>query len=127
MTDIEIIKKLDALPFSTGAWQAAQRLRHIRKHLDVAVNGSEMGRRVIVGNLVKEGGSMKNETTLTGCDEQTREKYNQLCREDMKRRLLADIMVDLTVCDMEGWDKMEYIGDLFKMLDEVKNGKDVAR
>lgn len=32
----------------------------------------------------------------------------------MKRKLLADILVDLTVCELEGWDKLEY-------LDEIKH------
>lgn len=34
---------------------------------------------------------------------------NDLCREQMICKLLADINMDLTVCELEGWDKREYI------------------
>lgn len=34
---------------------------------------------------------------------------NNLCREEMIKKLLADILMDLTVCEIEGWDKKTYI------------------
>lgn len=34
---------------------------------------------------------------------------NNLCREEMIKKLLADILMDLTVCEFEGFDKKEYI------------------
>ena len=39
----------------------------------------------------------------------TRRAFNRLAREKMKLRLLADIRMDLMVCEMEGWDKLEYL------------------
>lgn len=33
--------------------------------------------------------------------------FNRLAREQMKHRLLADILVDMQVCELEGWDKLE--------------------
>lgn len=41
---------------------------------------------------------------------------NNLARHQMILRLLHDIRIDLEVCDLEGWDKMEYIRMLFKEL-----------
>lgn len=37
---------------------------------------------------------------------------NRLAREQMKLRLLTDIRVDLEICDIEGWDKEQYIREL---------------
>lgn len=36
----------------------------------------------------------------------TRRAFNRLAREKMKLRLLADIRMDLMVCELEGWDKV---------------------
>jgi len=36
-------------------------------------------------------------------------KVNEVARHQMIRRLLADILMDLSICDIEGWDKKEYI------------------
>lgn len=38
----------------------------------------------------------------------------------MKLKLLADIRADLIVCDLEGWDKREYIKDLQQLLNHFK-------
>ena len=37
-------------------------------------------------------------------------------RERMKARLLADISMDLTVCQLEGWPHREYVHDLHDMI-----------
>ena len=37
---------------------------------------------------------------------------NDLARARAKAQLLRDIQVDLTVCELEGWDKLEYIREL---------------
>ena len=36
----------------------------------------------------------------------------QLAREEMKHRLLADILTDINVCKIEGWDYKEYLLEL---------------
>lgn len=41
---------------------------------------------------------------------------NRLAREQMKLKLLADIRMDLIVCEIEGWDKMEYINELSELV-----------
>jgi hypothetical protein len=45
-------------------------------------------------------------------DENYCKSVNELARKKFEMRLLADIRVDLMVCEIEGWDKMEYIEEL---------------
>lgn len=44
---------------------------------------------------------------------------NRLAREQMKLKLLQDIRVDLTICEIEGYDKKQYINELRDMLDTI--------
>ena len=46
-------------------------------------------------------------------------KLNELARHRMALRLLQDIRTDLTICEIEGWDKREYIEQLRSMLNEL--------
>ena len=48
---------------------------------------------------------------------------NELARQKFKHRLLADILVDLTICEIEGWCKREYINELRELLNGL--GRDV--
>ena len=41
---------------------------------------------------------------------------NDLAREKFKHRLMNDILVDLTICEIEGWCKREYINELKELL-----------
>ena len=43
-------------------------------------------------------------------------RLNQLAREQMKLKLLADIRMDIEICKIEGWDIKEYIEDLNKLV-----------
>ena len=43
---------------------------------------------------------------------ETSRALNTLARHSMIQRLYHDILIDLTVCDLEGWDKREYINQL---------------
>lgn len=44
---------------------------------------------------------------------------NQLARESFKARLLNDILIDLHVCEIEGWSKVEYIGELRRLINGI--------
>ncbi len=44
---------------------------------------------------------------------------NDLARAKFKEKLLNDILVDLTICRIEGWSKMEYINELKKLIDSL--------
>ena len=43
-------------------------------------------------------------------------EVNTLARKKMINKLLNDIRVDLMVCELENWDKKEYINDLKKII-----------
>lgn len=52
----------------------------------------------------------------------TRRTFNSLAREKLKLRLLADIRMDLMVCELEGWSKLEYLDELLALVQELKKG-----
>lgn len=52
----------------------------------------------------------------------TRRAFNRLAREKMKLRLLADIRMDLMVCELEGWNKLEYLDELLALVQELRKG-----
>ena len=61
---------------------------------------------------------------------EARKTLNRLAREKMKYRLLADISLDLVICELEGWDKLEYLAELKEMINTLrgeKNGADINR
>ena len=48
---------------------------------------------------------------------------NDLCRHQMIERIYRDILTDMAVCDIEGWDKTEYINLLLDMLNQFVERK----
>jgi len=48
---------------------------------------------------------------------------NELARKKFEYRLLNDIMVDLAICEIEGWCKMEYIRELRRLLAGIASRK----
>jgi hypothetical protein len=68
--------------------------------------------------------------TLNPDTPEARKALNRLAREKMKYRLLADISLDLVICELEGWSKTEYLNELKDMINELggeKNGPDISR
>ena len=45
---------------------------------------------------------------------------NDLARLKFQEQLLKEIMFDLAVCDIENWDKREYINELKELINEIK-------
>lgn len=60
--------------------------------------------------------------TLNPDTPEARKALNRLAREKMKYRLLADIRFDLAVCEIEGWDKAEYLSEIKNMINELGGG-----
>ena len=54
---------------------------------------------------------MSGELTREG-----RKALNRLAREQAKEKLLRDVLFDLNVCKLEGWDAKEYLDELIDML-----------
>lgn len=48
---------------------------------------------------------------------------NHLARLKFKEQLLKEIRVDLMVCEIEGWDKKEYINEIKKLLNSIYTSK----
>ena len=63
---------------------------------------------------------------IPDCTE-TRYQLQRKARLEMITKLEADILADMQVCDLEGWDKMEYIRELQKLINSFgtkENGHD---
>ena len=54
---------------------------------------------------------------LVGPEKETTKALQDLARHQMIHRLLADIALDMKICEVEGWDKLEYINMLKRELD----------
>jgi hypothetical protein len=53
-------------------------------------------------------------------DLDTRKTLNSLARHKMITRLYADILVDMQICEIEGWDKLEYINELKSLINSFR-------
>lgn len=58
-------------------------------------------------------------------DKDIAKHLNSLAKHKMIVRLLADIALDLQVCEIEGWDKREYIAMLHKEIDDFYRKIDI--
>ena len=50
---------------------------------------------------------------------ETRKAFQEYARLQMIVRLEKDILMDMEICKIEGWDCMEYINQLRNMLDRL--------
>lgn len=51
--------------------------------------------------------------------EETAKALHRLAREQMKQRLLADILADISVCNLEGWEWREHLKELKQIVDGI--------
>lgn len=57
-------------------------------------------------------------------DKETARALNDLARHQATMRILADIRMDMEICELEGWNKLEYINQLKQLLDSlIKRGE----
>ena len=52
--------------------------------------------------------------------EETRKKAQMLARHVAITKLLQDISMDMQICDIEGWDKTEYLRMIWEALPKCK-------
>ena len=52
-------------------------------------------------------------------DKQTAKTANELARKKFEEKLLQDIRADLIICEIEGWDKAEYIKELKGLINSI--------
>ena len=57
-------------------------------------------------------------------DENYTRTVNELARKKFEQKLLADIRVDLMVCEIEGWNKMEYLEELKSLINGLGSNSD---
>jgi 5'(3')-deoxyribonucleotidase len=53
-------------------------------------------------------------------DQETAKRLNDLAREQLKTKLMNDILIDMTICKIEGWDIKEYLQDLKNLIDSLQ-------
>jgi hypothetical protein len=56
-------------------------------------------------------------------DKETAKALNGLARHKAIIRLLNDIRIDMEICEIEGWNKTEYVGQLKKLLNSIGSEK----
>jgi hypothetical protein len=44
---------------------------------------------------------------------------NELARRQFERKLLTDVLIDLQVCEIEGWSKTEYLDQLKTLINSI--------
>ena len=52
-------------------------------------------------------------------DKKTAKTANELARKKFQEKILQDIRVDLMICEIEGWDKSEYIQEIKKLINSI--------
>ena len=52
-----------------------------------------------------------------------RKTLNRLAREQMKLKILKDISMDMQICKLEGWNITEFIDELIRELERLRNDK----
>ena len=70
----------------------------------------------IVKNHIVETNGMVEKTEIPIFPAKT---VNDLARLKFKEQLLKEIMFDLMVCEIEKWDKKEYINEIKKLLNSI--------
>lgn len=58
---------------------------------------------------------------LIGDQKTCSKALNDLCREQMKFKIMADLRMDLLVCELEDYDKLEYLYELKELIDSFVN------
>ena len=52
-------------------------------------------------------------------DRETAKALNDLARHTAIVRILSDIRIDMEICEIEGWDKREYLNLIRHLLDSI--------
>lgn len=55
---------------------------------------------------------------------EVRYKFNKLARHQLICKLYRDILTDMMVCELEGWDKTEFVNELYDCLSHFKKASE---
>ena len=67
------------------------------------------------------------QTTEYVIDASVARTVNELARKRFQHKLLADILVDLQICTLEGWSKTEYLDQLKSLINSFSTHKDAVK
>ena len=63
---------------------------------------------------------MKQSRIMIAEDEDTRIALNALARHQTIYNLYRDILIDMMICEIEGWDKLEYLNQLKSVIEHFE-------
>ena len=63
---------------------------------------------------------MKQSRIMIAGDEDTRIALNALARHQTIYNLYRDILIDMMICEIEGWDKLEYLNQLKSVIEHFE-------
>lgn len=63
---------------------------------------------------------MKQSKIMIPEDEDTKITLNVLARHQTIYNLYRDILIDMVVCEIEGWDKKEYLNQLKSVIEHFE-------
>lgn len=63
---------------------------------------------------------MRQSKTMITEDEDTRIALNNLARHQTIYNLYRDILIDMVVCEIEGWDKLAYLKSLKDIIEHFE-------
>ncbi len=69
---------------------------------------------------------MKQSKTMIIEDQDTRIALNNLARHQTIYNLYRDILIDMVVCEIEGWDKLAYLKSLKDVIEHFER-KEIRR
>lgn len=77
----------------------------------------------MIGQAIKGVGSVAITNTRLSKDTTPEERYalQRLAREATKAHLLADLKADMVVCQIEGWNHLEYLNELLELISSLKS------
>ena len=64
-------------------------------------------------------GKLQSSLKTAKNDQKTANTANELARKKFQEKLLQDIRVDLMICEIEGWDKLEYIQEIKNLINSI--------
>lgn len=67
----------------------------------------------------------KKQSTEFTFDKASARVVNELARQRFKQKILADILIDLTICQIEGWSKREYINEIKKLVNSIGKNRHI--
>ena len=97
-------------------------IQWVEDNITSGVGGWEVGLAATQAQLaaIADSGTLSNDKKPdVVIDAHYVRTVNELARQRFKQQLLNDILVDLMICEIEGWDKLEYIRELKNLINSI--------